>query len=362
MRFRASRFHQPVHVGAAHAVDHAVGDMRRDDLALQRMTRHVRGVALAQCRGKVSRQRGFYPRIVGQPRSEQLVVEPDLAVRENDRNLGRRETRSARAALDDLVIRRQIFERAIEPPAFFEELDEPLLRIQQVRRDPVHDGKRLRLEVIVTQHQCGDVIGHLRKQGVTLLFRQFAIGNGQAEQNLDVHFMVGRIDTSRIVDRVGVDTSAGKRVLDTPKVCAAEVTAFGDHFAAQLAAIDAERVVRTIADLRVRFASRFHVCPDAAVVQEIDGRLEDRADELGRRHDLGPDRQCLCNLGADGNRLRASRIHPTAGRNRLLVVIGPGRARQREQPFAFGEGHGNVGVGIEKNVTMVERCHQFDVA
>ena len=39
-----------------------------------------------------------------------------------------------------------------------------------------------------------------------------------------------------------------------PKLRAAEVAAFGDHLAAQLAAVHAHRVVGAVADLRVRFA------------------------------------------------------------------------------------------------------------
>ena len=50
VRPRAGGLHQPVHERAADAVEHAVGDVRRDDLALQRMPRHVRGVALAAAR------------------------------------------------------------------------------------------------------------------------------------------------------------------------------------------------------------------------------------------------------------------------------------------------------------------------
>ena len=76
---------KPMHERAADAVDHAVGDVRRDDLALQRMALHVRRVTLAQRRRKIALQRGRDPRIVGQRRREQLVVQPDLAVREQYR-------------------------------------------------------------------------------------------------------------------------------------------------------------------------------------------------------------------------------------------------------------------------------------
>ena len=40
---------------------------------------------------------------------------------------------------------------------------------------PVTD-KRLRLEVVVAQHQRGNVVGHFREQRVALLLGQLALG------------------------------------------------------------------------------------------------------------------------------------------------------------------------------------------
>ena len=81
------------------------------------------------------------------------------------------------------------------------------------------------------------------------------------------------------------------RVLDAAELRAAEVAAFDDDLAAQLAAVDAQRVVGAVADLRVRLARRLHVGADAAVVEQVDRRLEDRVDELGRRQRVGGDRR-----------------------------------------------------------------------
>ena len=50
------------------------------------------------------------------------------------------------------------------------------LRIEQLRRDAAGHRQHLRLEVVVAQHQRGDVVGHLRQQRIALLLGQLAVG------------------------------------------------------------------------------------------------------------------------------------------------------------------------------------------
>ena len=120
---------------------------------------------------------------------------------------------------------------------------------------------------------------------------ELAVGDREPEQDLDVDLVVRGVDAGRVVDRIGVDAPAGQRVLDAAELRAAEVAAFGDDLAAQLAAVDAQRVVGAVADLRVRFARRLDVGADAAVVEQVDRRLEDRVDQLRRRQRVGVDRR-----------------------------------------------------------------------
>ena len=173
--------------------------------------------------------------------------------------------------------------------------------------------------------------------------------------------MVRRVDTCRIVDRVGVDAPAGKRELDAPELGTAEVAAFGEDLAAQVAAVDAQRVVGAVSHLRMGFARRLHVGADAAVVDQVDRRLEDRVDELGRRHCVGRDAERLLHFGRDRNRLRAARMHAAAGRNELGVVVGPRRARQLEQALSLGEAALRVRDRVEKDVAVVEGRDELDV-
>ena len=214
VRLRAGGLAEPVHERAADAIDHAVGHVRRDDLALQRMARHVRGVGLAQRLREIARQRGPDPRVVGQRRRQQLVVEPDLRVREQHRALGAGEAEPLGAPRGDLLVVGKILDRAVQASRLFEVLDEALLRIEQLRRDAAGHRKRLRLEVVVAQDQRGDVVGHLGEQRVALLLGQLAVGDRQAEQDLDVDLVIGGVDAGGVVDRIGVDAAAGQRVLD----------------------------------------------------------------------------------------------------------------------------------------------------
>ena len=135
--------------------------------------------------------------------------------------------------------------------------------------------------------------------------------------------MIGCIDTGRIVDRVRVDPPTRARVFDASKLRAAEIAAFGHHLATEIVAVDAQRIVRAIADLRVRLAFCLDVRADAAVVNQIDRRLQDRIDELGRRHRFGLDRERFRDLRRHDDRFCASRMHAAARRNERRVVIGP---------------------------------------
>jgi hypothetical protein len=56
-------------------------------ISLQRMPGHVRRIRPFQSAWKVSDERGRDPGIIGQRRRQQLVVEPDLAVGEQDGTL-----------------------------------------------------------------------------------------------------------------------------------------------------------------------------------------------------------------------------------------------------------------------------------
>src|SRR5207302_2037053 len=140
--------------------------------------------ALAQRFRKVARERRRYPWVVRQRRGEKLVVEPDLAIGEQHRPFGAGEADTLGATLGDLFVARQELQRAVEPPRLLQKLDEPLMRVEKLRRYPAGNRQRLRLEDIVAQDQRRDIVGHLCEHGVALLFGELAFGDRQPEQDL----------------------------------------------------------------------------------------------------------------------------------------------------------------------------------
>ena len=97
-----------------------------------------------------------------------------------------------------------------------------------------------------------------------------AVGDRVAQQDLDVHLVVGAVDAGGVVDGVGVDPSAGERVLDPRALGEPEVAALGDDLAPQLGRVDAHRVVGPVADVGVGLGARLHERADPAVPQEVD--------------------------------------------------------------------------------------------
>ena len=178
----------------------------------------------------------------------------------------------------------QELDGAVEQTRLLQVPHEARLPVEQRHAQRARQRQHLRLEVVVGQHQRRHVVGHLRQQRVALLLGHLAVGHGQAEQDLDVDLVVGGVDAGRVVDGVGVDAHPGQRRLDAAELRAAQVAAFGHHLAAQLGAVDAQRVVGAVADLGMAFAARLDVGADAAVVEQVHRRLQDGAEQLGRRH------------------------------------------------------------------------------
>ena len=154
---------------------------------------------------------------------------------------------------------------------------------------------------------------------------------------------------------------AVERVLDAPALGEAEVAALADDAAAQLVAVDADAVVRSVPGLCVRLLGALHVGADPAAPQQVDRRAEDRLDELAGRERLGVDTERTTRLGGDRDRLRRAREHAAARGDQRAVVVVPGRARDPEEPLALGEAGGGVGVRVEEHVPVVEGRHEPDV-
>src|SRR4030095_897996 len=102
-----------------------------------------------------------------------------------------------------------------------------------------------------------------------------------------------------------------------------EIASFADDLAAQFAAVDADRVIRAVPNLRVRLPDTLYVRADAAVVQQVDRCLEDRVDEFRWCQLFSVDAEHGACFRRQRDRFRAPRPYATTLRDQLGVVVGP---------------------------------------
>ena len=160
-----------------------------------------------------------------------MIVEPDLAVGEQNRELRPGERAAVLAPLGQLLVAGQEFQRAVQVARALQGADEVLVFRQPRAGVQLERADRLALQVVVTQDERGDFVRHARQQLVALAARQLAGLHQRIEQDLDVDFDVGGVDTGGVVDEVGVQAAAGERVLDPAALRKAEVAAFADDLA-----------------------------------------------------------------------------------------------------------------------------------
>ena len=278
---------------------------------------HLVAEALGQGLGEITLEVVDEVSVLGQVGVEQLLVEVDLAVGHDHRQLRRHEALVLGLALVDRVVGGQELELAVQSGGLLEIPDQPGVDVDHLRCLREREADRLRLRVAPVQDLCTDRVGHLRQQLVALLLGHVAVRDQAVEQDLDVDLVVGGVDAGDVVDRVVDDPpawvggppiprAAAEGVLDPPPLRDPEVAALAHDLAAELAPVDPDRVVGLVADVRLGLGRGLDVGADAAVVQQVDRRLEDRPDQVVGRDPLVVDVQDFADLGAERDRLGAS--------------------------------------------------------
>ena len=270
------------------------------------MIGHQPGVPLAQPGGEVRAQLVHDERLVGQRGRENALEQADLHVGDQYRQLRRAEPALRCEALGNLVRPGEELDPPVELSVTFEPANEPRVHFEQRHRLARGDAQRLRLQVVVAEHELGDLPGHLLQKQVALLHGQVSARHDLVQQHLDVHLVVRAVHAGGIVDRVGVHAPSMRRELVASELGEAEVAALADDAAPQLVAVHPHGVVGPVAGIGVRLPPRFHVGADSAVPQEIDGCLQHLRNELVRRERRSFDAERRARLGARRNRLRAS--------------------------------------------------------
>ena len=269
--------------------------------------------------------------IIRQLGRQQLVVQRHLGVGDQHRHLGPVQPLAHLPALRQRVVVGQHFQLAVQPAARLEPADEAGLAVQELTRIGLGQRDRLHLQDVVAQHQRRDLVGHGREQLVALLLGHVAVADHGIEQDLDVDLVIRAVDPGRVVDEVGVDVPALLGERDPALLREAEIAALGDDAAAQLLGVDPDRVVGPIERLGMTLRGGLDIGADAAVPEQVDGREQDRADQLVRGELLGVDGERLARLRRQPDRLDAARVDRAACAQLAAVVVVPAGARQREQ-------------------------------
>ena len=344
------------------AVDHVVGHHRRDDVGPEPVGADRRLPGLARLLGEIGLQALFQERVGGRPAGDDHTLQLQLAVGEQDGELGARQAAARLEALGDLRRVGQAFHGPVEASGMLQVGHEARMRVEFADRVHLQQRQRQGLFVVVTKDMGGHVVGHRLQDRVAAAAGELALTFQHAGGDLDVHLVVRGIHTRRVVDRVGVDTPARFRELDAAGLRQPQVRALADHLHAQLVAVDAHGVVGLVAGVHLGLVTRLHIGADAAQIEQLGRRLEDQVDDLGGRQRLGLRPQEGADFGAERNGFQRPGEDAAALADPGPVVIVPRGPRQGEEALALGVAGRRVGVGVEEDVAMVEGGLQADLA
>ena len=259
------------HERHAARVDEPVRDAQRRDLAAQAVIAQRVGEGLAERPREVAGEGLVQVRRIDERALRQRAAQHQLRDAEQRRQLGPHEAEPLRLAGGERLRVRQPERRGIDVRLLAERRGRARVEVGLARRAQHVEREREGLPAVVREHALARVGGGAEEEPVPLLGREPPAPHQRREQDLVVDLVIGEIDAAGVVDRVGVDAHAGQRRLDARGLREAEVAALDDDPRAQLARVDAHRVVGAVADVRVRLERRPHVGADAAVPEQIDG-------------------------------------------------------------------------------------------
>ena len=194
----------------SHAIDQAIGDRRRDDLAAQAVALQTHREALLHGRREVTRQFGRQVGVLGNVGMDERTVQPNLAVAQDDGEFGTRQPLAGLAAFGDFLLRRQEFQRAVQISGTLERTDhegalaQPLLRLELAGTD------RLALKIVVAQYQTRHFTRHLHQQAIASRARDFPGAHRAVQQYLQIDLDVRTVHARRVVDEICIERRAAR--------------------------------------------------------------------------------------------------------------------------------------------------------
>src|SRR5262245_57448745 len=185
--------------------------------------------------------------------------------------------------------------------------------------------ERLGLLLVVLQYEASDLIGHFCEERVPLRQTELAVHNRLVQQDLDVDLVIRAVHSCGVVDGVGVDTATCTGELDPSTLSEPEVAALPYDAAPQLVRVDADRIVHSVAGLRVGLDACLDEGSDCTVPKQVDRRPEYRRDDLIRRQGVRLDAENLPRLAGQRNRLRGPGKDVTPRGEHVTIEVVPAR-------------------------------------
>ena len=297
--------------------------MGGDDLTAQPVLGDDIGVFFPQRLGEIPLEVLDQQILVGKVRIQQFVIRRDLGIGEQHRDLGPGKPAFRGGQFAQPFIIGKFLQRPVELAGALEAPHQAGLGIEKIDAAGLGQSQRLGLQVIVPEHQSGDLIRHRRQQRVALLHRQLAILDHGTQQDLDVDLVVRGVDAGGIVDGVGVDPAAGAGEFDASRLGNAKIGALAHDLAAKIPGLDPKGVARPVAGIGVGLEARLDEGADAAEPRQIHLGLEDGPDQFIRRHLGLGNAEELLDLGRQGDRLGLAFEDTAAGGDEVGVVIAP---------------------------------------
>ena len=102
----------------------------------------------------------------------------------------------------------------------------------------------------MAQDKICDLLGHAGEQFVALgCIHAVFSGHDIGHQDLDVHFMVGRIDTAGVINEIGIEAHTMQTEFNTGALRQGQVGPFANDGSANVGGIDAQGIIALVANL-----------------------------------------------------------------------------------------------------------------
>ena len=203
--------HQAADELRPHQVDQVVGELAGDDLAAQPVVhRQIPGDRLHRRAREVVEEVVLGGRIVGEVGRQQTVLEVQLGVGEEHRQLRPGERLVRLGARGKLVPRGESLGVAVEEADAAQVAHQRPVAVLAAAGAVLVHRNRLAAGLVVAHDERGDGVGEALQQAVALLSGDQSRVLGLVQEDLEVDLAIGEVDASGIVERVGVDASAAR--------------------------------------------------------------------------------------------------------------------------------------------------------